>query len=266
MNSATFAQNIRRLIIEQSFRAHVGHIGSALSVADILAVLFHEVLDIPRVDDPLRDRFILSKGHAALALYAALHVQGVLTAEQLRTYCTDGTLLSVHPDFHLPGVDYSTGSLGNGLGVGAGMALGARRRQRSHKVFVLVSDAECNEGSLWEAVMFAAHHGLCNLVAIVDNNGTQGLGTTSEILDLRPLDEKWRSFGWNVHVIDGHSVSELAAVLSRTRVEKRGPSVVIANTVMGRGVSFMEHDMRWHYLSLSEAEFTLALEEIGRGG
>ena len=266
MHSATVAQNIRRLVIEQSFRAHVGHIGSALSVTDILAVLFNEVLDLPGVDDPLRDRFILSKGHAALALYAALHLKGILAAERLRTYCTDGTLLSVHPDFHLPGVDFSTGSLGNGLGVGAGLAFGARLKQRSHKVFVLLSDAECNEGSVWEAVMFAAHHGLAKLVAIVDNNGTQGLGTTREILDLQPLDQKWRSFGWNVHVVDGHSVAELASVFARTREQKLAPSVVIANTTMGRGVSFMENDARWHYLPLSEAEYALALEEVGRGG
>lgn len=262
MNSTDIARNIRSLIIEHSYNARVGHIGSALSIADIVAVLFNDILALSQVDDPLRDRFILSKGHAALALYAALHQRGVVTEEQLRTYCADGTLLSVHPDFHLPGVDFSTGSLGNGLGVGAGMAFGARLRQHGHKVFVLVSDAECNEGSLWEAVMFAAHHRLSNLIAIVDNNAQQAMGATREILDMRPLDQKWRSFGWTVHVVDGHSATQLASVLAETRRQVSVPSVVIANTVMGRGVSFMENDMRWHYLPLTGAQYVQALEEV----
>jgi transketolase len=266
MNSAVTAQNIRRIIIEHSHAAHVGHIGSALSVADIIALLFSEILTISAVDDPMRDRFILSKGHAALALYGALHLRGIVTASQLRSYCTDGTLLSVHPDFHLPGIDYSTGSLGNGLGVAAGIAFGARLKQRSHKVFVLLSDAECNEGSVWEAVMFAAHHGLSSLVAIIDNNGQQALGETKDILDLRPLDEKWRSFGWNVLTADGHSAPALTRAFAQAQAQAQAPSVIIANTVMGHGVSFMENDMRWHYLPLSDAQYAQAMAEIDDEG
>jgi len=262
MNSDDLARTVRALILEQSYSAGVGHIGSALSIADILAVLFNDVLAISAVDDPQRDRFILSKGHAALALYAVLQQRGILTYEQLRTYCTDGTLLSVHPDFHLRGVDFSTGSLGNGLGVGAGMAFGARLQQRSHKVFVLVSDAECNEGSLWEAAMFAAHHRLSNLVAIVDNNGQQAMGATQDILDMNPIDDKWRSFGWHTQVVDGHSAAQLASAFAETRRQASVPSVVIANTVLGRGVSFMENDMRWHYLPLTSAQYAQALNEM----
>src|SRR5438552_15150583 len=161
------AREIRRIILEQSKRAHVGHIGSALSVADIVATLFSSVLEIADPDDPERDRFVLSKGHAALTLYAALHLRGWLTETQLDTYCADGTALGVHPERTLRGVDFSTGSLGHGLSLGTGAAYGARLQGSARRVFVLVSDAECNEGSLWEAVMFAAHHRLSNLVAIV---------------------------------------------------------------------------------------------------
>ncbi len=190
---------LRRIILEQSKRANVGHIGSALSVADILAALYGDILHLPSPDAPERDRFILSKGHAALALYAALHLKGFLSAEELNTYCGDDSLLGVHPEQALTGVDFSTGSLGQGLSVGAGMALGARMSGHAHRVFALLSDAECNEGSLWEAVMFASHHGLSNLVAICDANGQQALGFTDQVLTLEPLPEKWRAFGWDVH-------------------------------------------------------------------
>src|SRR6188474_452255 len=162
------AKQIRRIILGQSRRANVGHIGSALSVADILAVLYHDVLRIPKPRDPERDRFILSKGHAALALYAALSLRGWLNAADLETYCGDGSLLGVHPEHQLCGVDFSTGSLGHGLSLGAGAALAARLQRSPRRAFVLVSDAECNEGSVWEAIMFAAHHHLSNLIAIVD--------------------------------------------------------------------------------------------------
>ena len=154
------ARSIRRIILEQSKRAHIGHIGSALSIADIIAALYTNVLRIPDPDDPDRDRFVLSKGHAVLAVYAALHLKGWLTEEELNTYCSDGTLLGVHPEHALRGVDFSTGSLGHGLCIGAGGALAARLQHSPRRVFVLVSAAECNEGSLWEAVMFAAHHRL----------------------------------------------------------------------------------------------------------
>jgi transketolase len=165
--------DIRRTIVSQSKRANVGHIGSCLSIADLLAALYGAILRIPALDDPRRDRFILSKGHAALALYGALSAGGWLPGHRLDEYCVDGSMLSGHPEHVLEGVELSTGSLGHGLSVAAGMALAARLQPTDYRVFVLLSDAECNEGSVWEAVMFAAHHGLSNLVAIVDDNGQQ---------------------------------------------------------------------------------------------
>lgn len=257
------ADHIRRVTIEQSKRAHVGHIGSALSVADVLGALFTEVLRVPSADDPERDRFILSKGHAALALYAALHGVGRLTTEQLDTYCGDLSPLGSHPDHSVHGIDFSTGSLGHGLPMGAGAALAARLQGSQRRVFVLVSDAECNEGSLWEAVMFAAHRRLSNLVAIVDLNGQQALGYTHDVLDLSPLAGRWGAFGWDVTEVDGHDTEELAAVLNGLETEAGRPHVVIARTVFGKGVSYMEGQIKWHYWPMSDEEYDLALAEVG---
>lgn len=256
------ADHIRRVTIEQSKRAHVGHIGSALSVADVLGALFADVLRVPAVDDPERDRFILSKGHAALALYAALHGVGRLTTEQLDTYCGDLSPLGSHPDHSVDGIDFSTGSLGHGLPMGAGAALAARLQGSQRRVFVLVSDAECNEGSLWEAVMFAAHRRLSNLVAIVDLNGQQALGYTRDVLDLSPLAGRWGAFGWDVTEVDGHDTEELAAALNVRDTGVGRPHVVIARTVFGKGVSYMQGQIKWHYWPMSDAEYDLALAEV----
>ena len=262
MTQVVTPYKIRKIIIDESKRARVGHIGSALSIADIIAVLFESVLHLPGARAPERDRFVLAKGHAVLALYAALHLKGILTRGQLETYCADGSLLGTHPEYQLEGVDFSTGSLGMGLSFGAGVALAARLSGATHRAFVLVSDAECNEGSLWETVMFAAHHSLSNLVAIVDNNGQQALGKTKEIIDLNPLGEKWRAFGWNVQEVDGHSTSELKNALCRLNTASGPPNVVIANTVSGKGVSFMEGKVAWHYLPLSDEQYVRARGEI----
>jgi transketolase len=253
---------IRRSVLGQSKRAGVGHIGSCLSVADILAALYGGVLDVPEPDSPDRDRFILSKGHAALALYAALHLRGWLSAAELDTFCGDASRLGVHPDHAVPGVDFSTGSLGQGLSFGAGAALGARMLGSRRRVFVLVSDAECNEGSTWEAIMFAAHHHLANLVAIVDLNGQQALGTTRDVLDLSPLAERWQAFGWDVQEVDGHDEQGLAKVITELDTVSGPPHVLIARTVFGRGVSFMEGQLRWHYLPMSDDEYRRALQEV----
>ncbi len=263
---AITSRMIRRIIIEESRRANVGHIGSALSVADIIATLFAYELRQGGSSDPLRDRFILSKGHAALALYAALHLKGILTRGELETYCQDGSMLGVHPEHHLLGIDFSTGSLGHGLSIGAGAALAARMKVQDYRVFVLVSDAECNEGSLWEAVMFAGHHGLSNLVAIVDNNGQQALGRTKDIIDLNPLGQKWETFGWEVHDVDGHDVTALKETFENLETDKGRPKVAICNTVCGKGVSFMERKVEWHYLPLSETQYVQALDEITGAG
>ena len=257
---------IRKIIIEESKRANVGHIGSALSIADIIAVLFDGAMFRPGTDDPLRDRFILSKGHAALALYAALHLRGLLSLEQLQTYCCDGSFLGVHPEHLLPGIDFSTGSLGHGLAIGCGVALASRLSGQHYRCFVLVSDAECNEGSLWESVMFAAHHKLSNLVAIVDNNGQQALGKTKDVIDLEPLGEKWRTFGWEVHDVQGHDVGDLERTIDSLDPHTGSPKVLIAETLCGKGVSFMEGKVEWHYLPLSDDQYRLAMKEIEEAG
>lgn len=256
-------RTLRRLILEQSKRAHVGHIGSALSVVEILAALYGDVLRIPEPDHPDRDRFILSKGHAALALYATLHLRGWLSAEQLDTYCADDSRLGTHPEHALRGVDFSTGSLGQGLPMAAGAALAARIQGSSRRAYALLSDAECNEGSVWEAVMFAAHHRLDGLTAIVDLNGQQAIGYTRDVLDLSPLAERWRAFGWDATEVDGHDVAALSRALSRAPSERSDrPRVVIAKTVFGKGVSYMENRIKWHYWPMSDDQYRQALDEL----
>lgn len=205
---------------------------------------------------------MLSKGHAALALYAALFLKGWLTKEQLNTFCGEGSLLGVHPEHALKGVDFSTGSLGHGLSMGAGAALAARLQRSSRRTFVLVSDAECNEGSLWEAVMFAAHHQLSNLIAVVDLNGQQALGYTKDVLSLSPLAERWRAFGWDVHEVDGHDMAAITRAIAGLRPTSGPPHVLVAHTVFGKGVSYMERQIKWHYWPMSDEEYRQALAEI----
>ncbi len=257
------SRRIRRIVLDQSKRAHVGHIGSALCVADIIAALYGNVLRISDPDDPDRDRFVLSKGHAALAVYAGLFLKGWLTEETLNTYCGDGSLLGVHPEHALKGVDFSTGSLGHGLAMGAGAALAARLQHSRRRVFVLVSDAECNEGSLWETVMFAAHHSLSNLVAIVDLNGQQALGYTDQVLNLTPMGTRWRAFDWDVHEVDGHDIEVMTKTFAGLDMTSGPPHVLIAHTVFGKGVSFMEGQIKWHYWPMSDEEYRQALKDIG---
>jgi transketolase len=260
--SARIADSIRRTVIEQSRRAHIGHIGSALSIADLLGALFAGPLADVRAGDPDRHRLVLSKGHAALALYGAFYATGRITAAELDTYCGDGTKLSGHPEHVHPEVDFSTGSLGHGLSLAAGAALAARLDRSARCAFAVLSDAECNEGSTWEAVMFAAHHRLANLVAVVDINGQQALGHTRDVLDLDPLADKWSSFGWDVHEVDGHDPEALAAVLAGLDTASGAPHVLLARTVFGRGVSFMESRIEWHYLPMSDAEYAKARGEL----
>jgi transketolase len=262
-NSPNLQARIRRVVLDCSKRANVGHIGSALSVVDILAALYGRILKIDDPDDPDRDRFILSKGHAALALYGVLAARQWLTESELESFCTDGTLLATHPERSLRGVDFSTGSLGHGLSLGVGAALAARMQGSSRRVFVLVSDAECNEGSLWEAAMFAAHHRLANLVAIVDLNGQQAFGYTTEVLDLSPLADRWRAFGWDTHEVDGHDIDGLHDSMRGLNYETGRPHVLVASTVFGKGVSFMERRVKWHYLPMSDEQYASAVREVG---
>jgi transketolase len=259
---AALAADIRRMVLEQSHRAHVGHIGSCLSIADILAALYGTALRLSRLDDPERDRFVLSKGHAALALYAVLCSKGWLSPEELDTFHADGSRLGVHPSHVLTGVEFSTGSLGHGLPIAAGLALGGRLLGSARRIFVLLSDAECNEGSTWEAIMFAAHQHLSSLIAIVDANGQQALGYTRDVLDLEPMAKRWEAFGWDVHEVDGHDPAALAAALASLDTRAGPPHVLVARTVFGRGVSFMERQLRWHYLPTNDDEYDRAMMEV----
>lgn len=274
---------IRQLILHMAKRAGVGHIGSALSIADIIAALYGDALRIVHPDDPNRDRFILSKGHAAMALYAALYLKRWLTKETLKTYCMDPVTseskedlarhsplrthycLGVHPEHVTPGVDFSTGSLGHGLAIGTGAALAARIEGCSRRVFVLISDAECNEGSVWESVMLAAHHRLANLIAIIDLNSQQAFGYTADVLNLSPMREKWEAFGWDVHEVDGHNVAEITETIQKLNTISDSPHVLIARTTFGKGVSYMENRIKWHYMPMSDAEYEQAVEEVESG-
>jgi transketolase len=256
------ARDLRRTILVQSHRAHVGHIGSALSIADIVAALYGGVIGVQKLSEPDRDRFVLSKGHAALALYAALFSLGLIDQETLDSYCGDGSRLGVHPERQAVGIDFSTGSLGHGLSLGAGAALGGRLRRSARRVFVVASDAECNEGATWEAVMFAAHHELSNLVVIVDVNGQQALGKTRDVLDLEPLDDRWAAFGWDVHRVDGHDRAAIVRTINQLDFRAGPPHVLLADTTFGKGVPFMESRVKWHYMPMSDDEFEQALSGL----
>jgi len=255
-------RELRLLIVGQAHRARVGGAGSALSIADIVAALYGRVLSSGRSPRD-RERVVLSKGHAALAVYAALRLSGVITAEQLDTFCGNPTLLGVHPDHRLPGVDFSAGSLGHGLSIAAGDALAARIQRAPRRTFAILSDGECNEGSVWEAAMFAAHHHLSGLVAIIDVNGQQSYGYTRDVLWPSPLDVRWQAFGWDVHDVDGHDSSAIAELIGSLDTVDGPPHVLLARTVFGSGVPFMEGSPAWHYRvmtdeDLAEAQSALA--------
>jgi len=259
------AKRIRRDALRMTSRGGSSHIGSILSIADILAILYGGVLRVDPANPAWqeRDRFILSKGHAGAGVYAALAESGFFPVEQLDAHYRDGSFLSGHVSHKgVPGVELSTGSLGHGLSVGAGMAFGAMLDRKRHRIFVLLSDGECDEGSNWEAILFASHHELENLVAIVDYNKIQSLGAVAETLALEPFAAKWRAFGWAVQEIDGHDHQQLAAGLNALPLESRKPTCIVAHTVKGKGVSFMEHSVLWHYRTARGDELAAAELEI----
>jgi len=263
------ATRIRRRVLTMIHTSKSSHIGSSFSSVDLLVVLYNGVLrvDPTRPDWPDRDRFVLSKGHGCAALYAVLAERGFFPLEWLDTFCQNGSRLPGHATHtYLPGVEVSTGSLGHGLSIACGMALAAKRDGRSYRVFALLSDGECDEGSTWEAVLFASHHWLDNLIAIVDYNKIQGLGRVEEVINLEPFAEKWRSFGWAVREIDGHDVLEIEDTLTQVPFEAGRPSCVIAHTVKGKGVSFMEDKLLWHYRSPQGEEYETALAELEAQG
>jgi transketolase len=237
-----------------------------LSMAELLSVLYERILRVDPANPrwPDRDRFILSKGHAGAAVYAVLAEKGFFPKEWLMSsyYCDNGKLMG-HISNHVPGVEISTGSLGHGLPVAVGMSLAARHARKKHRIFCLMSDGDCDEGSTWEAVLFAGHHHLDNLIAIVDYNKTQALGFVKDVLDLEPLAEKISAFGWSVREVDGHSCEEIESTLKQVPFESGKPSWVIAHTVKGKGVSYLENTIGSHYDHINDEQLTQALQELG---
>ncbi len=257
--AGALATHIRTRVLQLSYRAGVGHIGSCLSVTEILAAA-HACDAFRFTPDDRQDVFILAKGHAGLALYCALEATGHITSEALDSFGTDGTKFGVHPELGVRGIDVATGSLGQGLGAAVGHALAARIRGLDRRVVAVLSDAECNSGATWEAVRFAGHHHLGNLVAVVDVNGQQALGATADILDPEPFGAAWAAASWIVREVGGHDLDELDAAL---RPDPDAPVVVIARTVFGHGVSFMERRLDWHYLPMDAEQFSQAMAEQG---
>ena len=263
---SAIAAQLRGDVLELSYRAKTPHLGSALSCVDILTALYwnNAKLAGDQKESPDRDRVIFSKGHAATALYAVLARRGFFPESLLQTYAQNGSQLPEHPVWGtVPGVEVTSGSLGHGLGLGLGMALAGRLQDCPYRVFVLMSDGECNEGSVWEAAMFAAGQGLDNVVAIVDYNKWQATGRSQEVLALSPLKEKWQAFGWSTEELDGHDLNALTQVLAEVPDGSGRPRAIIAHTVKGKGVSFMEDDNNWHYRIPTAAELAQAKRELG---
>ena len=263
----TLAWLIRRNGLEMTHLSRGSHIGSVLSVAEIIAVLYTSVLNVdPREPKkPDRDRLILSKGHAGSAVYAALAETGFFPVEQLKTHYANGSILSGHVSHKgVPGVEVSTGALGHGLGIGVGMALGAKMDGARWRTYVVLGDGECDEGSVWEAALQAAQYRLDRLVAVVDYNHMQSLTTVEDTLRLEPFEQKWKDFGWNAESVDGHDTGALEAAFTRAKENagSRKPYVILAHTVKGKGVSFMENNILWHYRTPQGEEYDAALKEL----
>jgi transketolase len=260
------ARSIRLAILRAVAAAKSSHIGSAFSCVELLAALYFRTLkvDPSRAGDPERDRFVMSKAHAGIALYATLAERGFFPKSWLNEYYIDGGRLAGHADAHgVPGIEVSAGSLGHGLAISVGMALRAQRTSANWRVFALLSDGECDEGSTWEAALLASHLRLDTLTAIVDCNGLQGMGRTRDVVDLEPLADKWRSFGWATREINGHDWSDILHTFAVLPLEPGHPTAIIARTTKGKGVSFMEDAVLWHYRSPAGDELERALAELG---
>ncbi len=258
------AKKIRIHALNMTSKGGSSHIAAVFSMTDLLAVLYGKILKYdsqnPKWEN--RDRFILSKGHAGAGLYATLAEVGFFSTELLKTHYQNGSDLSGHVSHKVKGVEFSTGSLGHGLGVATGMALAAKLDTKSHKIFCLLSDGELDEGSNWEAILFAQHHKLDNLIAVIDYNKIQSLDTIANTIQLEPLTDKWRAFGWNVIEVDGHNHTEITNTFSDLPVGSGKPTCVIAHTTKGKGVSFMENTVLWHYRTAKDEEFNSALREL----
>lgn len=260
------AREIRRDTLYMVAKAKGGHLGAAFSCIDILTVLYFRILKInlknPR--DINRDRFILSKGHAANALYVTLAKRGFFKESLLKNFLKDGSIFATHPSsFAIAGVEFLSGSLGHGLCVGVGMAIAAKHNHLKYKVYVLISDGECDEGATWEAILSASHFKLDNLVVIVDYNKIQAFGRVKDVMELEPFKDKWQAFGASVREVDGHNHSQLISALEDAPFTDNKPNVIIAHTIKGKGVSFMEDSIEWHYLTPNKEQLKIAIKELG---
>ena len=266
-NLKKVSNDIRRDIVTMICKAASGHPGGSLSAADIVATLYFNEMNIdpknPHMED--RDRFVLSKGHAAPVLYAALAEKGYFDREELGKLRKFGAMLQGHPDMKkIPGVDISTGSLGQGLSVANGMAIGAKLNEKDYRTYVLLGDGELQEGQVWEAAMTSAHYKLDNIVAIIDYNNLQIDGSVEEIMGVAPLDKKWESFGWNVICIDGHNFEEIISALAKAKETKGKPTAIIAATTKGKGISFMENVCAFHGTAPTEEDLKIAIKDLAR--
>ena len=259
------ANNIRKSIIEEVYSAASGHPGGSLSAADILTVLYFYQMNIDPKDpkNENRDRFVLSKGHASPVLYATLAERGYFSKDELKSFRKLGSMLQGHPDMKgVPGVDMSTGSLGQGLSAANGMALASKIDSKGYRVYALLGDGEIEEGQIWEAAMTSSHYKLDNLCVIVDNNNLQIDGSVDNVMNVYPIDGKFKSFGFEVFTVDGNNIDELIAVFEKAKTVKGKPTAIVAKTVKGKGVSFMENQVGWHGKAPKEEEYNQAMEEL----
>jgi transketolase len=254
---------VRRRVLELAHGAGKGHIGSALSVADLVTVTLDYVRGLGTTS-ATRDRCVLSKGHAAMALYANLGMRGILSSQDLDGFCGEGSLIATHPMAAVPGIDFSTGSLGQGITFAVGAALAGVKSGDDRRVFCILSDSELDEGSTWESVLIAAHHRLHNLTVLLDLNGQQALGRTRDVLGVQGVPDAWASLGWNVTEVSGHDPQAIAEAIEGALVSE-GPHLLVARTVAGYGVPFMEGRVEWHYLPMSDEQFPLALRAVSEG-
>jgi transketolase len=261
------AKEIRRLIFQTICDGGGGHIAASLSIVEILTVLYYGnilMVNPGNPTDPERDRFVLSKGHACVTLYVILADKGFFNKEHLATFGSSNTILGGHPDMHkVPGVEATTGALGHGFPFGVGMALAGKLDKKNYKVFVVLGDGECQEGSIWEAAMFAPHHKLDNLTAIIDYNKIQAMDHIDNIVSLGEIVDKWKAFGWEVMEVCGHDISQLQSAFKKLPFSTGKPSLIIADTIKGKGVSFMEHSPIWHYRMHNDEEMKIACDELG---
>lgn len=264
MNSIAFAKEIRKISVQMVHEANASHIGGAMSMADLIAVLYTDILnyDANRPDWEERDRFLLSKGHACVSLYAALALKGFFDPQLLKGYAQNGSIFQCHTSHKIPGIEISAGSLGHGLPFAAGIALAAKRKKQNYNTYVILGDGEMDEGSNWEALLFASTHKLDNLCAIIDYNKIQSLGNTNDVMRLEPLADKLRAFNCHVIDIDGHDHTQILHAFQDFKATREQPTVIVANTVKGKGVSYMENNLAWHYKAPNDEQLDMAIKEI----